>query len=854
MFVGQAPGAAEEVHGFAMAGETGFLYADLLKEAGLTRAQVRTTNAIRCRPPKEKEPSPIHIRACRPWLLDEVKTCRPKVIAVMGAIALQSVLEQTSITAVRGRLFKTNFNGMLDYDVQVFCMYMPAMLFRRWEEYPTIITDFQKLGRILREGYTEESLGDYQILTTVDSVREYFEWLKTCPRVSFDLETGGYSFVKDQILCLSVSGYSGTAAVVPFVGRHFRPIWKLADWEQVYDILDDFFASDIPKWAQNGIFDINFLRKAEFRFNLSSFTHDTMLAHHSMQENTAHDLDTLLGQLTNMPLYSHELRRWQKANGKVKNYAEFPEEVLWPYAAADADGTTRCGDIQLHQLRNEWTEKMVNGIPTPIPMSEFFSNLVMPLNRALIDMEFRGIVLDRDFMEVLQRQEKDKELAAIQRCHELLGRQFNLASQQQLAVALFESPPLGLGFPVIKKSSTTGRPSTDVEVLGELQKQCTSLSPTSLQRQFLDSIMSVRKSQKLISTYLQGKDGITGMQKHVMPDGRVHPRFKQHTVVTGRLSTSDPAIHNIPAPTDEAETSGSIVRFLFSAPRLGMLEPITGEPITEPWFMIQADYSQLEMRIIAAISQEETMLEAFRTGRDIHRMIAAEIFNVPYDEVTGDQRSQIKGVNFGLIYGRGPQTLAEEFGWPVERAVKFIKDYFARFPGLQRYFNNMKESVQTHGVGINVFGRKRRLYGYQFFDKDRMTKYSGGNWSFVRQCEARKEEIMRQVINFGIQSAGSDRLSRATAEIHQEYKRRNLKSALIISHHDALYVESPASELMEAAWILMDRMEAPVPELYDFSFKVDMHVGDRWGHHDEVLTKQCAEYIARKREELLKVA
>lgn len=859
LFVGQAPGAAEEVHRFPLAGETGFLFNDLLKHTGLVRQQVRVTNAIRCRPPEKKDPTAKHIKACRPWLEQEILQTQPKVIVVMGRIALQSVMELTSITDVRGRQFTITKVGDTEIPPTiVFCMNMPAVAFRRWEEFPTIVEDFKKLGRLLSGSIEESPPGNYQVLRTVSAVKNAFEYLKQQPRVFFDLETTTFDFWDfslagwTNILCHSFSAYKGTAFILPFMGQNCSLVWDHVtgedperDFDEVWKLVCEFYASKTKKWAQNGAFDINFLRANKIPFDLDTFEFDPMTAHSTLQENMPHGLNFLIGTYTKMPLYDIKM-----SHGKVKNsYAEYPNDALWEYAGADSDAGIQVGDTLKHLLETEFTERFMNGVPETISMKQFYDELVVPLNHAVIEMRYRGIILDSDYLDKLQAEEeivRARHLADFSKQLETVrgsGKgDINLRSTLELPAALFNppTPPQdpswngngctgkpykpGFGLPILKKTPG-GKPSTDAEVIKALIVQTGHPAVTTLGK--------IRKCDKKISTYLGGKDGKSGMVKYMVPTTkRVHPDWKQHTVVTGRLAVATPAIHNI--PSREKNPEHAVLRLLFTVP--------------ENWWMIQADYSQLELRVVAVLAQEPTMLQAFAEGKDIHKATASEIYGVSYDQVEPLQRKVAKDINFGIIYGKGEYSLAEDLGMTLEEAQSFLALYFGRYKRLRSFIDKTIEQVRKTGVVINNFGRKRRLYGYQFLNEVSMRRYSGGNDNFLRKTRAARAEMERQAVNMKVQSAGHDLMSKyGTAAIYQEYKRRNMKSGLIIEHHDALYAETPEEELYEAALILANCMEQPCPELNGVSFPVDLKIGRRWDEIDEPLTEKVNEYIRSSR-------
>jgi DNA polymerase-1 len=750
----------------------------------------------------------------------------------MGAIALQAVMGEGKITSLRGRFFTIDKIGEtpLGKQITVYCTYMPAVLFRRWEDYPIVREDFRKLGRLLREGWKEGELGDYKVLKTVNEVREIVDYLLVQPRFAFDLETTSFDFwdfsvnPDCNILCMSFSAYPGTGFVVPFLQQHGKPFWKSNEEAiEVVKELNRLFSSDTPKWAQNGSFDINFLRANGFEFNLDSFTFDTMLGHHTIQENIPHGLDTLIGLYTNLPLYSYELVKWEQEYGEVTTYAEFPDELLWCYSGADADATVRVGDLLEQELNQEMTERWVDGVWQPFPIREFFDKRVMPLSRALVDVEYEE-------KEMAVEGERTKEINC------LLGRTINLRSSQQLQAALF-NPPIapsfsgwdgngvngkpyvpGLGLPITKRTKK-GKPSTDESTL--------DLLFSKYKHPVLDILMAIKKSHKKISTYLMGKDGKSGMLKFVTENGKVHADYKQHTVVTGRLATTEPAIHNIPNPERDPEYAQ--IRTMFTAP--------------PGWWLLQCDYSQLELKIIATIAQEQTMLDAFAEGKDIHRWVASEIEHITYEAVTTAQRKKAKDTNFGIIYGKGVWSLAKDLNVSVQEAQAFLDAYFIRFAGLARYFDHAKNSMKERGFVTNNFGRKRRLYGYQFLNEVRMRRYSDRD-EFLKECQRKRAEMERQAVNFGVQSTGSDLLSTVTAKVHQEYICQGMESKIVISHHDALYIITSPEEIFKAAYLLVKIMEAPVPELNNVSFSVDLKVGVNWGHVDENVTQQVLDYIS----------
>ena len=873
MIVGQAPTWAEERFNFPVAGETGMLLADLLQEAGLSREKVFITQALRCRPVDDKV-TDKNIAACRKWLEAEVAIVKPKVIVLLGAPALLSVLGVKGIDTLRGRFFTIDRIGetVLAHPTIVYCMKLPSVVFRHWEEFPGVIEDFKKLGRYLRSGFQEEPLGEYPVLLTVDHVHQAFDWLSKQRRVVFDLETTTLNFHDFElagwtnILCFSFAAVHGHAFVLPFMGQNCSLIWDHTDQDpnraftSVWNAVCKFFDSDVPKWAQNGMFDINFCRANKIPFNMKSFTLDSLLAHHTLQENTEHGLDYLLGCYTNMPLYSRDLK---KSNPKFKTFADFKNEDLWRYAGADGDGEVRVGDVLEQMLMTEQTTTVIDGKKEVVPLMHLFNTLVMPLNHALIDMEYAGIDIDTDF--IFQHQDEiEAERAMHQKTFEeelekVRGKgngTLNLKSTQQTGAALFNSSKPskdpnwdgndlwdkpwkpGFGFPILKRTTSKSahgekRACADVHVLEELSIQFPEHAA-------LNALKGIRQCDKRITTYLAGADRKSGLLKFLVKSGGIvkdpilHPNYKQHTVVTGRLATSSPAIHNIPSGKNEGQEAYTKLRHIFTVP--------------EGWHMIQIDYSQLELRVVAALCNEKGMLQAFAEGRDIHKQTASEMFKIPIEEVTTEQRKAAKDINFGIIYGKGEFSLAEDLGVSVEEAIAFLKMYFDGKPGLEKYFKESLRTLTHRSEHINNFGRKRRFYGYKYLSEELIRRYAGDNFLFRKNCEKQRREMERQTINFGVQSTGHDLLSKyGTINCHQKFLERGMQSCLILEHHDALYARSPKEELFEATLLMVECMEQPVPELGYHSFPVDVEVGPAWGKIDEELTEQVMTWVRSQR-------
>ena len=401
-------------------------------------------------------------------------------------------------------------------------------------------------------------------------------------------------------------------------------------------------------------------------------------------------------------------------------------------------------------------------------MTSLLQDIELPLARVLADMERIGMPVDKEGLEAfgtLLKAELDKTLAAI---YEAVGYTFNLNSPKQLAEALFEK----MGLPPRKK--TKSGYSTDAETLESLR----SYSPV------VEDILQYRTYQKLNSTYVEG------LLKVIGPDGRMHSTFNQTEARTGRLSSSEPNLQNIPIRTK----LGSRLRQFF----------IAGDGCK----LVDADYSQIELRILAHISGDETMKNAFLTGQDIHRSTAAKIYGLPPEMVTPQLRSSAKAVNFGIVYGIGAFSLARDIGVTVKEADDFIKNYLATFPGVKEYMDSTIAAGRENGYVTTLFGRRRAL-----------PELASKNFNLRSLGE-------RMAMNTPIQGTAADVIKLAMVRVWRRLREEGLAARLILQVHDELIVEAPKDEVKQVSQILKEEMEGAVN--FTVPLTADVSSGDTW--------------------------
>jgi DNA polymerase-1 len=510
----------------------------------------------------------------------------------------------------------------------------------------------------------------------------------------------------------------------------------------------------VAKAGHNVKFDWEVLRGAGVE--LQSVTYDTMLASFVLDPSRrSHGLDTLS--------LDHLGRPWQNpAEQVIRGKAPTPYAELAVDEAARLTGVECATVIALYRY---FAPRLVDTELLPL-----LDEIEMPLVEVLVDMEWTGIAIDRSVFDRLSR-ELTTDLVRLDAAIALAaGGTINLNSPKQLAAVLFER----LGLPVLKKTRTG--PSTDADVLEELAE---------MGHEVPRLLLEYRELQKLRSTY------VDVLPSRVNPvTGRIHTSFNQTGAATGRLSSSDPNLQNIPVRTARGE-----------AIRRGFV-PGPG------WKFVVADYSQIELRLMAHLSQDPMFIEAFEQGGDIHRQTAAIIFNVPVTGVTSDMRARAKTINFATIYGQGPAALSRQLGITLDEAKAFIGEYFRRFAGVRGYLDRQVQLARSQGYVETLF--KRRRYIPEIKDKNFNTRAFG--------------ERLSQ--NSPLQGSAADLIKIAMARIHRGLEEDRLAGRLLLQVHDELVLEAPEGEAERTAALVKHHMES-VTELA-VPLVVDVGIGDNW--------------------------
>ena len=596
---------------------------------------------------------------------------------------------------------------------------------------------------------------NYQLVLTESELTAWIEKINHADLVAVDTETTSLDYMRAQLVGISLSTAPGEAAYIPFAHDYMGAPEQLKP-EFVLDSLKPYLEDPaLTKVGQNLKYDMSVL--AQHGITLRGIAFDTMLESYVLDSVASrHDMDSLALNYLN-----EETIKFADVAGKGAaqiTFNQVPLEQAAPYAAEDADITLR-----LHQVL--WPK-----VAGEAALKKVFEEIELPLVPVLSRIERTGALVD-DTLLFQQSQELSERLAELEtQAWDLAGQQFNLASPKQLGEILFEK----LQIPVLKKTAK-GAPSTKEEVLQEL----------ALDYPLPKVLLEHRGLAKLKSTYT---DKLPTMINPVT--GRIHTSYHQAGTATGRLSSSDPNLQNIPVRTAE----GRRVRQAFIAAPGSKL--------------VAADYSQIELRIMAHLSQDPSLLAAFSAGQDIHRATAAEVFGVETDAVTSDQRRSAKAINFGLIYGMSAFGLARQLGIGRKQAAEYIELYFTRYPGVQNYMNNIRYSAAEKGYVETFFGR--RLYLPEINSRNGM----------------RRQAAERTAINAPMQGTAADIIKLAMISVQSWLESSALNSKIIMQVHDELVLEVPESELDVIKQGLCERMENAAELLVPLV--VDVGVGNNW--------------------------
>lgn len=621
------------------------------------------------------------------------------------------------------------------------------------EKDPDPIPDYNDSAALVVDKNINNTPHKYEAVESDTAIKKLVAELKKHNEICFDTETTGIDANDAELVGLSFAVKPGEAFYVPCP----------PDQKKTKEILVHFeplFADKKKLWiGQNTKYDMLVLKW--YGIELAGNIFDTMLAHYVIEPDGKRSMDILSEKFLGYePVHIEELiGKKGKTQGSMR---DVEIDKIKEYAGEDADITLQLKNVFTPLLKQKEVEKVFNLVENP-------------LVKVLVDMEYEGIKVDTDFLNDYSKElEKDAKKAE-ESVYKQAGVRFNLASPKQLGEVLFDKLKLD---PSAKKTKT-GQYQTGEDVLLKLAAKG---------NQIVDDILAFRELTKLKSTYVDALPQLINRKT-----GRVHTSYGQAVAVTGRLQSNNPNLQNIPVRTDR----GKEVRKAFI-------------PRDSKHILLSADYSQIELRIVAAISGDNNMCKAFRDGTDIHTATAARVYNVAEKEVTKEMRYKAKSVNFGIIYGQGAFGLADNLGISRTEAKEIIDNYKKEFPGIQKYMDDTINFAREHGYVQTLMGRKRWL-----------RDINSANFTVRGFAE-------RNAINSPIQGTAADMIKLAMQKVHAAMKKEKMQSKMLLQVHDELVFDALKSEVKELRPLIIENMQIALPLPHKVPVIAECGQGSNW--------------------------
>jgi DNA polymerase-1 len=591
---------------------------------------------------------------------------------------------------------------------------------------------------------------NYFVIDTPELRKKLLEKMLLQKEISFDTETTGVDAFECYLVGMSFSWIEGEGYYLPFTKDFYE---TQAILEELKPVLE---SQTILKIGQNIKFDLLVLKKYGVEVRGPMF--DTMLAHYLLEPDMRHNMNALAEAYLNYSCIPIEDLIGKKGV-KQKNMRDVPVKDIAEYAAEDADITKKLKNVFAPMIKEFGAEKLLNEVEVPL----------IPV---LADMENTGVNLDvqalREYSIVLSAE----IVEVVKKIYGHAGEEFNIASPKQLGEILFDK----LKIDVNAKKTRTGQYATGEEILAKL----------AVEHEIARDILNFRELQKLKSTYVDALPELISKK-----DGRLHTSYNQSVASTGRLSSTNPNLQNIPVKTER----GREIRKAFV-------------PKDKDHVIFSADYSQIELRIMAAFSREANMIEAFRQGRDIHATTAAKVYGVALDQVSAEMRSKAKMVNFGIIYGISAFGLSQRLSIPRKEAAEIIDAYFKEFPAIKSYMDESVNKAREQEYVETILGRRR----------------------YLRDINSRNMTLRgfaeRNAINAPIQGSAADMIKVAMINIHNWMEKKNLRSKMVLQVHDELVFDLHKEEIEEVKTAVIDFMQNAI--VMDVPMEVGSGIGENW--------------------------
>jgi len=798
MVIGETPGYNEDQEGVPFIGKAGELLTEALEQNGISRSQIYTTNVVKCHPPDSRAPVREEIKACAIYLKKELEVVNPQFVLLLGNTAL-GVIGHSGITKYRGQEINKDNRTYLP-------TLHPAAVLRNPSYDSVFRQDIAYFARIVKgKGANPQYTVDY--VTNISTFKQMCMDIHKAKMIAYDFETEGFDFLSGRVWLLGIADSPTHAWILPL--QHPESPFKDTIWKNLLQIVAKVMMLN-SKWrvAQNAKFDNKWFKvKAGAKVQT---TWDTMLASHLLDENTPNGLEYLSQSMLGLKPYKGNIvftNKYDKKGNLIEKVSLLKD--MGDYCGEDCCNTYQVALKQIPQLKDD------------IRLWNLYKRLILPASHALEDVELCGLHLDRD--RLLERKKicedkiveiEDKLTSLIPSTyqrprkyykHPPKGKEYkqdgdkyfielpiNYRSGKQIGEILFSDEGFGLE-PI--SYTNGGLPSTGVDDLAYLKDTVEGTA-----KEFIIALLEYREWTKKYSTYI-----LAWIERTVNSDrDRLYPTFKLHGTVTGRLASENPNAQNVPRD--------KFIRSIISIP--------------SGWKLIEADYSQIELRIAAFIAGEPRMLRAYQTGADLHRLTASLVMNTPLSQVTKEQRQKGKAVAFGLLYGMSAEGFrkyaktAYGLDFTLQEAELFRKRFFESYKGLPGWHIRQKEIAERFGYVRYPDGRIRHLP--DIHSQDRKVK----------------SEAERQAINSPVQGFASNINLYSLVRLHKILDPQ--EAQIVLSVHDALYFyvkEDCLDKYLKIIKKVMEDREA-IKKVFrvelNIPIPVDIKVGTHWGELEEI--------------------
>jgi DNA polymerase-1 len=768
MFIGDMPSELDQMRNRNFIGDAGKIFDYSLKYSGINRSQVYLTNIVKncLESPssgKKKKKRQIKIKEVKeylPILIKEIEIVNPELIILLGGNATLPFFKHKSIQDKRG--FIHNHSSKMFGDRKIIVTYHPSAFLSANPLWEVMVADLRRVERVITGTY-DPSVTQIQVLDTFSEVVDFLQKTDQSKElVSWDVETDGLNFWDTRgIACYSFTRKPGEATVIPLYDGG-KPIYSEKVRPSVEKTVFDFLTQGQNLLlTQNGQFDWNFvfgtMGVEDPRPLYYKWAVDTYLMHCLLEEDRPHDLEYQASLHTDMAPWDRLVKKY-RAKHRGVSYMDIPGKILWPYAGGDTDAVYRLFEGYYPRLIEE-------------DLEEFYFEQQQKIARVIAEIAYRGIPVNLSMMDALiakyelQREDLSKEI------YKLAGEEFNIRSYMQKGRILYEK----LGLSEVSPRTEAGYYATDKTTLEILAKKN--------EHPICKPLHEYSTINKYLTGYLGDKSN--SIRSNTGPDGRCRASWTAQE--TGRYGASSPSLTNIPRKGGFRE--------IFEA--------------LEGWAIIDADYSQAELRYFAYDAGEQSVIDAFNAGYDGHTATAASIYNVPLDEVTPEMRAVGKTVNFLMQYGGGPKKLADEAGVSVRKAKAILKKFFDNNPALAARIAEINEQAFDPDIRMvrNAYGRVRHAP--------------------IAFTKAAREAFGRELVNSISQGGVADTVWRAMIKLNKWFMDNGLLAHFVLVLHDGVYVMCPMEEVDLVMAKMKEIMTEPIPQI-GAVLPVDISVGERW--------------------------